>query len=499
MLTEAPDPTLVAEPEGAGPTLPPFARMAESIAPRQQAAEREAADFMTQQQAARAREVEAKRAQSEAARRSGQEVLAAGQQVRQTAQANAPEPPVMPPAPEGLRAFLAPSANEAPEQSIAKLLTVFGLFAQGISGAARGDARASLAAFTGAMQGWQEGDRARADREFKVWQATSAAMRDKWTMARQRFDDIMSNAKLGYDQKLQGVKLAMLEYGLDYDAAKLEREGLDAALAVVEKRQATLDTLMRNVGEMEQKWLMAKDRNDLQESIASQARALEERIAKQADETRRYTADQTAAVQREGIAARSAEAEQRRLDREALAAQGARTPPETMKRLEELDVARSYLSKMSALAQSPNVRLDKIAGGIRPWINNVIQTGVVAGFIPVKGLGTLTEDEMKFISLTQDYADTVSRIRSGANIPVGEMTRLLAFLPDQRLTPETLRARIKLADDTTLARIKIIEERARLGGYRAPSVETPAPIGDAPVPSGGALPGFPAGGRPRGQ
>src|SRR3972149_4145752 len=70
-----------------------------------------------------------------------------------------PPPPTAPPPPEprsrGLTPFLAPIDGEPAETSIAKLLQGIGLLATGISGFARGDARAALASMQGALTGWQ--------------------------------------------------------------------------------------------------------------------------------------------------------------------------------------------------------------------------------------------------------------------------------------------------------------------------------------------------------
>ena len=67
----------------------------------------------------------------------------------------------------GLTPFLAPVEGERPENTIAKLIQGVGLLATGVAG--RKDARASLAALTGALKGWQEGDKERADRHFVDW------------------------------------------------------------------------------------------------------------------------------------------------------------------------------------------------------------------------------------------------------------------------------------------------------------------------------------------
>src|SRR5882724_4252387 len=128
----------------------------------------------------------------------------------------APRPPM--PSPPGfekppsrqLTEFLAPVDGESPQASITKLLQAVGLFATGIAGSAKGDARAGLAAFTGAMKGWQEGDKERADRHFADWEAKTKTALEKWKVERQAYQDIMEDNRMTIEQRLKIAHLKAL-------------------------------------------------------------------------------------------------------------------------------------------------------------------------------------------------------------------------------------------------------------------------------------------------
>src|SRR5437879_10281692 len=102
--------------------------------------------------------------------------------------------PIPRPPSAGLTPFLAPVEGERPENTIAKLIQGVGLLATGVAG--RKDARASLAALTGALKGWQEGDKERADRHFADWQAQSETMLKNWQTKRTRWKDLQEDLGL---------------------------------------------------------------------------------------------------------------------------------------------------------------------------------------------------------------------------------------------------------------------------------------------------------------
>jgi hypothetical protein len=158
-----------------------------------------------------------------------------------------------------------------------------------------------------------------------------------------------------------------------------------------------------------------------------------------------------------------------------------RTPVETMRRIEDIDVAQGYVDEIKRLI--PSVRLDKVVGGLRPVLNEKIQTGRL-GFIPLPESVTkqLTPDENRFLSLVQDYADSILRVRSGAAITEGEMKRMVGFIPEQSATPQAFLARLDLQRDLLQSRREIIRNVTSESGYRVPPASQ-APLGAPSSPS----------------
>ena len=152
----------------------------------------------------------------------------------------------------------------------------------------------------------------------------------------------------------------------------------------------------------------------------------------------------------------------------------ARTPETEMKLFQNLALAQSMLDELARL--TPKVNLPKIAGGLAPWFNKIAETGRV-GPLPVDMRG-LSGGDRRFLALTRDYADTVLRMRSGAQINEQEFARMLGFLPVEQATPATVRARLTLQRDLLRARQNIQAQTLRGGGYRAPEV-TPPTLGGA--------------------
>jgi hypothetical protein len=155
-----------------------------------------------------------------------------------------PPPTFTPPPSRQLTEFMAPVEGEHPAVSITKLLQAVGLFATGVSGAARGDARVGLAAFTGAMQGWQAGDKERADRHFADWEAHTTTALEKWKAERQTYQDIMEAANLSLDQKMKLVQLAALREDNKVMADVAEKKDLESLIGFLGQQQTHADNLL---------------------------------------------------------------------------------------------------------------------------------------------------------------------------------------------------------------------------------------------------------------
>src|SRR5438309_3542920 len=147
-----------------------------------------------------------------------------------------PKPPSV-----GLTPFLAPVEGERPENTIAKLIQGVGLLATGVAG--RKDARASLAALTGALKGWQEGDKERADRHFADWQAQSETMLKNWQAKRARWKDLMEDRSLTIQERARLWELDMLKEGVELDPLKANLEGAQYLQGLMDKQQAHVDSI----------------------------------------------------------------------------------------------------------------------------------------------------------------------------------------------------------------------------------------------------------------
>lgn len=121
------------------------------------------------------------------------------------------------------------------------------------------------------------------------------------------------------------------------------------------------------------------------------------------------------------------------------------------------------LDTMTELLGSGKVNLKKIAGGIAPWVNEIVQTGRVGlpliGEFPVPEalLPSLTREEYQFLSSLHDYADLVLRQRSGAQINEQEFKRMLTFLAHPGVRAEVIIERLALQDQRLEQSMKTVE------------------------------------------
>ena len=147
-----------------------------------------------------------------------------------------------PPPSRKLTDFLAPVAGESPENTITKLIQGIGLMASGIVGLKRGDATAALAGLHGALKGWQEGDKERADRHFADWSAASLSLERDWERRHREYRDALENHDMNVSQALQVAKLKAIENGHDVAVTAFDVGELDKATAFLERER---DQLMK--------------------------------------------------------------------------------------------------------------------------------------------------------------------------------------------------------------------------------------------------------------
>lgn len=408
---------------------------------------------------------------------------------REQLAAQRPAPLVLPPAPSRkLTDFLSPVAGEQPENTISKLLQGVGLLATGFTGLARKDARSALAAMSGALKGWHDGDKERADRAFQDWQAASGKMLKEHQDRVQSYRDIMEDATLTINQRMDLLKLKAVAEGHDLAVATFDRKNADEDLAFLTSYRNHLDSVEHQAAILRQGYDLRIMQLQMQADARQQAH---EHFLEGVAQRERFHYDQMA-LGRERLAATKEKKEELKP-----------TPVSEMKRIEDVVIGRAYIGEMQDLAGK--VDLNKIVGGVRPWINQLIQRwgqpnspqppeGTKAGQIPT-GRFAMSPDELRFLALMQDYADTILRQRSGAAISIQEFNRMLQFVPDQSVTPDTLRERMKLAEDISRTKEEIQRQALESGGYRFPKIHVPkfirgeepkAPEGRMPAPPGRA-------------
>lgn len=174
------------------------------------------------------------------------------EQFGQQAGASVPKPPVLPPPPKReLRAFLAPVEGAPPEKALGNFIAAVGLFATGATALSKGNARTSLAALTGALKGWQEGDTERADREFKNWQASTETLIKNAHLQRESWEDWFKTAKLSMEQRTKGLELKLLADGYDLDPKRLEAEGAKYMFEIVDRERDRTAQLEREKARIE--------------------------------------------------------------------------------------------------------------------------------------------------------------------------------------------------------------------------------------------------------
>lgn len=512
---DAPNPALIGEPL---PTLPPgvpqptsFADVMAGLSGRIAELPRPSEAIRAEQEARAARERQGGTLTAAAAEMDPKLQALEGAYAGRGAEIAAtpiPQAPVLPPPPSrGLRAFLATGPNEAPEATLQKVMAGIMTLATSMGGLVRGDGRAALAALSGATQGWAEGDKERADRAFSDWKAKTDQMLTNYNLERASYKDAMEAKALPLEMQRTALMLA----GHRWDNAKaisafqsgdaekwaqfvgaMSKEGdqLVSAQAKLweakELKDATLTQAQAKLDE-EIRHHLALEGKTKEGGLTLKELETGVRTRLAADPAARAVIDAGGIPNEAQIRSAIALANQDAINRASAVGQNAanvpqRTPTETMRRLEDLAVAQTYVDDMRRL--SGIVRLDQVLGGLRPVINEKIQTGRL-GFIPLPESVTsrLTPDELRFLSLTQDYADTILRLRSGAAINESEFRRMIGFIPEQSATPAAFVERLKLQDDLLRTKKDIIRGGLEGGGYRAPDIAAPplAPASPAPA------------------
>src|SRR6185503_5599925 len=132
--------------------------------------------------------------------------------------------------------FLAGVPGEDPVQSLNKAVMGLSLLAQMGFGAASGTPELSLRALAGAMQGWQEGDMLRGDRDFKEWQATVGTMQKDYDNRRQLVEDIVTRNRGDVERTRIALLTELARHGASQEELKAITESDQAYFALLDRQ-----------------------------------------------------------------------------------------------------------------------------------------------------------------------------------------------------------------------------------------------------------------------
>jgi hypothetical protein len=233
--------------------------------------------------------------QLEAARKRGEELVAESSQRMgrlDTATGQVKQVQTQQPSRE-LHMFLAPVGNESPTKLVGEMITAIGVFAAGISGAARGDARAGLAALTGALKGWQEGDIERGNRAFDDWKAKMNAALESAENERRDYRDWFTNANLSLDQMFKGAELTALMHDNKGAADIFQAQNLTQTIQRLQQDRNHADSVAATTAKLEEAKRL-HEANELQKQQENERKWIE--LAQRGEEARQRSLDRNAAL-----------------------------------------------------------------------------------------------------------------------------------------------------------------------------------------------------------
>ena len=229
------------------------------------------------------------KASAERKRAELEDLRTAGAEHEKAAAAARPAPVTLtaPPSTEA-RGFLTPGKNVLDQLQQAMLgITQMALGIGGLKG--RGHAMAAVAGLKGALQGWQAGDRERADAALKDWEAASKVLLEGHRSRREAYADLLTDQKRSMEARLAEIWIRAAIDG-DEDAARAAKQG-------------NVGDLINILGQREQQERQHEDRmTTLRESIA-QHQARSAQIDRAFEATERSRAEMQRARQAAGARA----------------------------------------------------------------------------------------------------------------------------------------------------------------------------------------------------
>jgi hypothetical protein len=130
--------------------------------------------------------------------------------------------------------------------ALGRVLQGLGLIATLAGGLARGAPRAALAAYTGALQGWREGDRERAERAWRLFQANLLVARNRLDQARVAWETAREEAGLNVREAEARVTSKWAQMGLLKELTALQGRSVSDQLAVLTMLQNMVNETLRD-------------------------------------------------------------------------------------------------------------------------------------------------------------------------------------------------------------------------------------------------------------
>ena len=419
-----------------------------------------------------------------------QEVDLAAQQYEALAKQMLPQVQQAQPAPgRGLQPFLSSTKDEDPYTTIGKFVQSMSLLAT-MAGGGRNGARASLSALTGALEGWREGSRYKADAAYQTWKDETANMFKQFDDEMRRYNSIMVAERVPLDQKLRGLELAAWQHKNATAAAAFGVGEADKALNHYDQmRKIGLDAQMKFADIVARKENADQKYDLLQQQINLQNDKLAQQIAALASgEKLKWEIEQLRSATRLKELESKIDAKN---NRAPLSVQDKKTIDDALDK-------EGMFARMDELLQSGKVDMNKILGGINPWLNSLSQRWGGRGNMPPQGtepeqidkkkMGRLTPEENEFLSVMHNYSSKLIHERYAGNVTGNEFDRYLQFGLDASMSPATNRSRMAALRLDNVQTLRNRLRRMEVTGTNAPDINDLIPRLGAPVALGAPAP-----------
>jgi hypothetical protein len=332
--------------------------------------------------------------------------------------------------------------GESPMASIQKLIAATGAFATGLGLGARGS-KASLAALTGAMEGWHAGDKERADRSVADWKNGVDSDLARWNVQSQEYKRALEAKDLDLAGRERAIKLIAAEHDNNVMIEAITTRGLEGALETFGKMQTQADTLAARRDAL----LISIQQKDLDREARAELEKSRQEVMRQIAEMQDATRRDIAAGRREDAAAA------RQLKADTLA-QGRILPPK------ETNWFAQSTGFVEQLRDIRDAYKPDYTGPVKEWTKWAVSKA--------KGL---PDDEESFRATLANFANVLTQLRSGAVVTNQEFERIRRELPGTNDPPVKFRSKLDTAIRLTEEAIARERDYFKRGGWNVPEIQ----------------------------